>query len=133
MTSRSPIQRLIDASSTMCCTICAQPMGTCQCWEDCSCGNSTLRGTSCTNPLTTDCSTKLKYGTPAQQAAWFDRLGTQAANEVVWYIDQMYPKMWENVSRSGARTSVRNVMRRAVAKAIRLDRNAQETEEEAGP
>jgi hypothetical protein len=132
MPSRNPIERMIDATP-MRCTLCTQPKGTCQCWEDCSCGHSTRRGSPCANPATTDCSTKLKYGTPAQQAAWFDLLGTQAAQEVLWYIDQMYPKMWENVSRSGARTSVRNVIRRVVAQAIQLDRNANDTDKEPGP
>ena len=81
------------------------------------------------NQNTTDCSTKLKYGTPAQQGAWFDLLGRQAANEVLWYIDSMYPTMWENVSKGGARTSVRNVIRRAVAHALKIDRNANEPED----
>ena len=132
MTHRTPLERMIDAAP-MRCTLCKQPRGTCQCWEDCSCGHSTRRYTPCRNPETTDCSTKLKYGTPAQQAAWFDALARQAAQEVLWYIDRMYPTMWENVSKSGARTSVRNVLRRAVVHAIQLDRNAKDTDEEPGP
>ena len=78
MTQRSPIQRLIDTTPLRC-TLCAQPAGTCQCWEVCSCGHAAQRGRPCTNPTTTDCSTKRKYGTPAQQAQWFAQLGRQAA------------------------------------------------------
>ena len=128
MKARTPIERLIDATP-MRCTLCKAPAGTCQCWEDCSCGWSVPRYTACRNPDTTDCSTKLKYGTPAQQAAWFDLLARQAAQEVLWYIDSMYPRMWENVSKSGARTSVRNVLRRAIRQAIEIDRNANAPED----
>ena len=131
MPSRTPIERMIDATP-MHCTLCKQPASTCQCWEDCSCGYSTRRHTPCSNPATTDCSTKLKYGTAAQQAEWFDVLGKQAANEVLWYIDSMYPKMWENVSKSGARMSVRHVIRRAVAHALQIDRNATAVDAAAG-
>ena len=128
MKARTPLDALIDAAP-MHCTLCQAPAGTCQCWEDCSFGLSTRRGHPCTNPATTDCSTKLKYGTPAQQAAWFDLLGRQAANEVLWYIDSMYPTMWENVSKTGARVSLRQVIRRAIQHAITIDRNANEPED----
>ena len=63
MPSRTPIGALIDATP-MCCTLCKEPAGTCQCWEACSCGYHTVRGTPCHNPGTTRCSTKLRYGTP---------------------------------------------------------------------
>lgn len=57
----SPIERLIDASG-MRCTICKAAMGTCDCWEKCSCGWSALKGEVCHNPATRSCSTKVKYG-----------------------------------------------------------------------
>ena len=128
MPHRTPIDALIDATP-MRCALCKQSAGSCQCWEDCSCGYHTRRGVPCRNPETTDCSTKLKYGSPALQAAWFDLLARQAANEVLWYIDSMYPTMWENVSKSGARSSVRAVIRRAIRQAIEIDRNANESDD----
>jgi hypothetical protein len=42
------------------CTLCGQP--SCDCWERCTCGWTTERGTPCRNPNTTKCSTKQLYG-----------------------------------------------------------------------
>jgi len=51
---------VIDLLMTdMRCTKCNKPRGTCQCWEHCSCGWWTERGTPCRNPSTTRCSSKV--------------------------------------------------------------------------
>ena len=46
----SPIGILFDRS-TMKCTICGAPSGTCDCWERCHCGFSFPKGEECKNPL----------------------------------------------------------------------------------
>lgn len=55
------LDRLIESSVK--CSICGTPgVGTCDCWERCSCGWYALKGNLCRNPATTKCSTKVKYG-----------------------------------------------------------------------
>lgn len=36
-------------------------------------------------------------------------IAAEAGNAVIWYIDQQYPEMWENVPKS-ARTSIKNTV-----------------------
>ena len=37
------------------------------------------------------------------------QIAVDAGNELIWYIDRMYPEMWEGVHKS-ARTSVKNTV-----------------------
>jgi hypothetical protein len=46
----------------------AQGIGTCACWEACSCGWTAEAGKPCGNPSTTKCSTKVKYGKRKKRA-----------------------------------------------------------------
>jgi hypothetical protein len=57
---RPPIDRMIDTSGLRC-TVCNLPAGTCDCWAECSCGWSHLKGRPCNNPMTTRCSSKLRF------------------------------------------------------------------------
>ena len=58
----TPIARMVDGAVR--CVKCGAPgVGTCACWERCSCGWSAEAGKPCRNPTTTRCSTKLKYKT----------------------------------------------------------------------
>ncbi len=41
------------------------------------------------------------------------QIAVDAGNEVIWYIDRMYPAMWDNVPKS-ARTSVKNTVHNRV-------------------
>lgn len=54
--------RLLAGDTSMLkCTKCGQP-GNCGCWVRCSCGWSAEAGKPCTNPETTRCSTKVRFG-----------------------------------------------------------------------
>lgn len=58
---RTLLERMIDA--TMRCLKCGTPgIGTCSCWERCSCGWTAEAGKPCGNQVTRRCSTKLRYG-----------------------------------------------------------------------
>jgi hypothetical protein len=63
-TSRRPIDALLDSADFRC-SICRAPMGTCDCWELCTCGYMARKGESCNNPNTTRCSSKVQHGRPA--------------------------------------------------------------------
>lgn len=41
------------------------------------------------------------------------QVAADAGNEVIWYIDRMYPSMWDSVPKS-ARTSVKNIVHNRV-------------------
>jgi hypothetical protein len=41
------------------------------------------------------------------------KIATEAGNEVIWYIDQMFPEMWDSVPKS-ARTSIKNTVHNRV-------------------
>jgi hypothetical protein len=58
---RRLLDRLIDMA-VRCLKCGAAGIGTCACWEECSCGWTTEAGTVCSNPATRRCSTKVKYG-----------------------------------------------------------------------
>lgn len=67
----SPLDRLLDAVEMKCtkCGKTGRPLPSCDCWERCSCGHYTEPGKGCLNPITTRCTTKLKYpGTWAVRA-----------------------------------------------------------------
>lgn len=59
--SQPPVNRMVD--STVSCVKCgARGIGTCDCWERCSCGWLAEKGQPCGNGETRACSTKTKYG-----------------------------------------------------------------------
>ena len=130
---RTPIETLFDTVVWRC-TTCGAVQGQCDCTETCSCGWRTPRGTACQNPATTRCSTKLHYGTPAQQQAWrrqrreATRLEREAAQAVLRYIAEMYPPVDAALSPS-ARLSIRQRIMQAVQEAIREDRLHRQAEE----
>lgn len=57
----SAVDKLID-SSVHCIKCGKKGIGTCDCWEQCSCRTWNEPGTFCRNPKTTRCSGKIKYG-----------------------------------------------------------------------
>lgn len=56
------LSHLIDAA-VQCGKCGAQGLGSCDCWERCSCGWWPEKGQPCGNPETRACSSKVKYGT----------------------------------------------------------------------
>jgi hypothetical protein len=56
-----PIEEMID-SVVKCLKCGAAGIGTCDCWEECSCGWYADKEKPCGNPNTSRCSTKVKYG-----------------------------------------------------------------------
>lgn len=57
----TPIEKMIDAA--LVCSKCgAKGMFNCDCYERCTCGWIANKGEPCSNPETTRCSTKVKYG-----------------------------------------------------------------------
>lgn len=58
---RKPVDLLFDSAKFHCSKCGAEGIGTCDCWEHCSCGWWAEKGKPCGNPKTTRCSTKLKH------------------------------------------------------------------------
>ena len=56
----TPLKRMIGMANLVC-NMCGSKAGTCDCWEQCSCGWTAERGKPCRNPKTTQCSTKIKH------------------------------------------------------------------------
>ena len=122
MIHQSPIARMMDACPSSAPCVPSRP-GRVRAGRSVRVGTAPAGGSPVAIQQRPTVAPSSSMATPAQQAQWGAQLGQLAAQEVLAYMDLMYPGMWTGVPKSARRSVRQCVLGGPCRQALRIDRN----------